>query len=228
MTVQRRSAPPRVSNPSVVTHLPSRPPLPFDPTAPAHERRLALASALPVPLRDILAAGQVERRPRFGDRGFDGVTEDWSAPDGVTSQQAQMARRALDELTGSILAPASPDHLLARVLALLSHYPAKGTAPEVEHLVALDWAEDLGEFPAWAVDAAARTWRRTQKWRPSIAEMRALCEEACAPEWTLARRLSSIAAAGSASGNGVGEEGTGHGRAGRLRALAGGAVRRMG
>ncbi|WP_188260501.1 hypothetical protein [Azospirillum tabaci] len=227
MTAQPRSAPPGAPNPSVVTHLPSRPPLPFDPAAPAHERGLALASALPVPLRNLLASGRVERRPRFGDRGFDGVTEDWTPPDGVTGQHAAMARRALDELIGSILAPASPDHLLARVLALLSHYPAKGTAPEVEHLVALDWAEDLGEFPAWAVDAAARTWRRTQKWRPSIAEMRALCEEACAPEWALARRLSVIAAAGSASADGAGE-GTGHGRAGRLRALAGGAVRRMG
>lgn len=227
MTAQPRSAPPGASNPSVVTHLPSRPPLPFDPAAPAHERGLALASALPVPLRTVLASGRVERRPRFGDRGFDGVTEDWSPPDGVTAQHALMARRALDELTGSILAPATPDHLLARILALLSHYPAKGTAPEVEHLVALDWAEDLGEFPAWAVDAAARTWRRTQKWRPSIAEMRALCEEACAPEWALARRLSVIAVAGSASADGAGG-GTGHGRAGRLRALAGGAVRRMG
>ncbi|MBK3733164.1 hypothetical protein GAY29_08570 [Azospirillum brasilense] len=228
MAAQPRSAPPRGPSPSVVTPLPTRPPPAFDPSAPAAERRATLVSALPTPLRDVLASGRLERRPRFGDRGFDGVTEEWSPPDGVTDQQALMARRALDELTGSILAPASPDHLLARILALLSHYPAKGTAPEVEHLVALDWAEDLGEFPAWAVDAAARTWRRTQKWRPSIAEMRALCEEACAPEWALARRLSVIAAAAaSASGDGVGE-GTGHGRAGRLRALAGGAVRRMG
>lgn len=227
MAAQPRSTPPGAPTPSVVTHLPSRPPLPFDPAAPVHERGLALASTLPVPLRNLLAAGRLERRPRFGDRGFDGLTEEWSPPDGVTGQHALMARRALDELTGSILAPASPDHLLARVLALLSHYPAKGTAPEVEHLVALDWAEDLGEFPAWAVDAAARTWRRTQKWRPSIAEMRALCEEACAPEWALARRLSVIAAAGSAPGDGAGG-GIGHGRAGRLRALAGGAVRRMG
>ncbi|WP_353861135.1 hypothetical protein [Azospirillum formosense] len=213
-----------------MTPLPTRPPLAFDPAAPAAERRVALVSALPAPLRDVLGSGRLECRPRFGDRGFDGVTEEWSPPDGVTAQHALMARRALDELTGSILAPASPDRLLARVLALLSHYPAKGTAPEVEHLVALDWAEDLGEFPAWAVDAAARSWRRTQKWRPSIAEMRALCEEACAPEWALARRLSVIAAAVSAlgdTGGDAGGDGAGHGRAGRLRALAGGAVRRM-
>ena len=219
MTAQPRPAPLGGPNPSVVTSLPSRPPPAFDPAAPAGERGLALTTALPAPLRDILAAGRVERRPRFGDSGFDSVTEDWTPPEGVTGQHAQMARRALDELMGSVLAPASPDHLLARVLALLSHYPAKGTAPEVEHLVALDWAEDLGEFPSWAVDAAARSWRRTRKWRPSIAEMRALCEEACAAERALARRLSVIAATGDAANRC---------RAGRLRALAGGAVRRMG
>ncbi len=226
MSAQPRPAPHRPAphgSASVVTPLPSRPPPAFDPAAPAAERGAALTTALPAPLREILAAGRVERRPRFGDRGFDGITEDWSPPEGVTGQHAQMARRALGELTGSILAPASPDHLLARVLALLSHYPAKGTTPEVEHLIALDWAEDLGEFPAWAVDAAARSWRRTQKWRPSIAEMRALCEEVCAPERALARRLSVIAAAGERTGGEADRN-----PAGQLRTLAGGAVRRMG
>ncbi|MDQ2105134.1 hypothetical protein [Azospirillum isscasi] len=222
MTAQPRPTPHGTPNSSVLTPLPSRPPPAFDPAAPAAERWLALAAALPAPLRDILAAGRVERRPRFGDGGFDGVTEDWTPPDGVTGQHALMARRALGELTGSVLAPASPEHLLARVLALLSHYPAKGTAPEVEHLVALDWAEDLGEFPAWAVDAAARSWRRTRKWRPSIAEMRALCEEVCAPERALARRLSVIAASGDGAGDAADRC-----RTGQLRALAGGAVRRM-
>jgi len=104
-----------------------------------------------------------------------------------------MARRTLHELEYSVLAPAEPDRLLGRVLALLSHYPAKGLTPDVEQLVAMDWVEDLGEFPVWAIDAAARAWRRTKKWRPSIAEMRALCEEACAQERVMAQRLRQIA-----------------------------------
>lgn len=87
------------------------------------------------------------------------------------------------------LAPAPTDHVLARVLALLSHYPAKGMTPDVERMVALDWAEDLGEYPAWAIDATARAWRRSKKWRPSIAEMRALCDDLCAGERRLAARL---------------------------------------
>lgn len=209
---------------AIVTSLPSRSPLPFDPRLPAAERCAMLADAFPAPLRDALAHGRVARRALFRDDGFDGVSEDWIPPPTLTDQQARMARRALDELSATVLAPVSPDHLLARILALLSHYPAKGMSPEVEQLVALDWAEDLGEFPAWAVDAAARTWRRTRKWRPSIAEMRALCADACAQERALALRLSAVAAA-SSDREGPGLE---RNRAGRVRTLAAGAVRRMG
>ena len=69
--------------------------------------------------------------------------------------------------------------------------------PEVEQMVALDWAEDLDEFPNWAIDQAARTWRRTKKWRPSIAEMRALCKEACAQERLIVEWLRAIVRASS-------------------------------
>lgn len=181
---------------AAVMPLPERSPLPFDPGMPPADRHRLLIAALPDPLREILAAGRLEHRPRFGDDGFEGLTEIWTPPAAVTARHAAMAQRALDDLEGSVLAPAEPDRLLGRVLALLSHYPAKGLTPEVEQLVALDWVEDLGEFPGWAIDQAARTWRRTKKWRPSIAEMRALCEEACEKERRLAECLRRLAAAG--------------------------------
>lgn len=181
---------------AAVMPLPERSPLPFDPTMPAADRRRLLVAAFPEALREILAAGRFEYRPRFGENGFDGLTETWSPSATVTARQAAMARRVLADLEGSVLAPAEPDRLLGRILALLSHYPAKGLTPDVEQLVAMDWVEDLGEFPGWAIDQAARSWRRTRKWRPSIAEMRALCEEACAQERQLARRLRKVLAAG--------------------------------
>ncbi|MCW2238954.1 hypothetical protein [Azospirillum canadense] len=204
---------------AIVTSLPPRSPLPFDPGMPAADRCAMLAAALPAPLQEILAHGRVARRTRFTDDGFDGVTEDWTPPATVTEQHVRMARRALDELAATVLTPVSPEHLLARILALLSHYPAKGMTPEVEQLVALDWAEDLGEFPSWAVDTAARTWRRTRKWRPSIAEMRALCAESCAEERALATRLAAIASSAPEPG--------GNHRSTRVQSLAAGAIRRM-
>lgn len=189
----------------------------FDPALPAPNRQARLTAALPPALRQRLAQGRTDRRPRFGDDGFDGMIELWSPPDGVTAAEATLARQSLEELYATVLAPADSDHLLGRVLTLLSHFPAKGLSPEVERMMALDWAEDLGEYPAWVIDAAARNWRRSRKWRPSIAEMRSLCEELCAPERALADRLGALAAAAPRDARGA-----------DLRAVATGALRRMG
>ncbi len=189
----------------------------FDPALPAPNRQARLTAALPPALRQRLAQGRTDRRPRFGEDGFDGMIELWSPPDGVTAAEAALARHSLEELYATVLAPADSDHLLGRVLTLLSHFPAKGLSPEVERMMALDWAEDLGEYPAWVIDAAARNWRRSRKWRPSIAEMRALCEELCAPERALADRLGALAAAAPRDARGA-----------DLQAVATGALRRMG
>ncbi|MFP5511559.1 MAG: hypothetical protein ACLGJC_00515 [Alphaproteobacteria bacterium] len=178
--------------------LPERSPLPFDPAMPPSDRCRLLVAGFPEALRDVLSAGHLKHRPRFSENGFEGLQEIWSPPATVTARQAAMAQRVLADLEGSVLAPADPDRLLGRVLALLSHYPAKGLTPDVEQLVAMDWVEDLGEFPAWVIDSAARVWRRSQKWRPSIAEMRALCEEACAKERLMVDRLKAVVRAGSA------------------------------
>ncbi|WP_207461551.1 hypothetical protein [Azospirillum sp. SYSU D00513] len=193
--------------------------LPFDPALPAEARVRALTDALPKPLQDILKAGRTERRARFGEDGFAGLMEEWLAPEGTQPQHAALARRVLEELHRTSLAPAAPNHLLGRILALLSHFPAKGTTPEVEQMIAMDWADDLGEYPAWALDQAARTWRRTKKWRPSIAEMRALCEEACAAERALAERLQAVAMAGEAAAKPAG--------GGSVRAMLSRSVRRI-
>ncbi|MCM8735448.1 hypothetical protein M5E06_14900 [Azospirillum sp. A1-3] len=177
---------------AAVMPLPDRSPLPFDPAMAPAERHRLLIAAFPETLQQVMASGRLEQRPCFSDNGFERLQEIWSPPPTVSARQAGMAQRVLNDLEDSVLVPAEPDRLLGRVLALLSHFPAKGLTPDVEQLVAIDWVEDLGEFPAWAIDAAARTWRRTRKWRPSIAEMRTLCEEACANERAMAQRLRQI------------------------------------
>ena len=74
------------------------------------------------------------------------------------------------------LALAGRGELLGRVLALLSHYRMDPHPADVEQRIADDWAEDLGAYPMWAVEAAARHWRRTRRFRPQICEMIELCE----------------------------------------------------
>jgi len=80
--------------------------------------------------------------------------------------------RQLDEF----LAPAHRGSLLARILALLSHYRSEPNPPQVEQMIADDWADDLGDFPLWAVAEAARRWRRTKRFRPQISEIRETCQ----------------------------------------------------
>ncbi|WP_180282625.1 hypothetical protein [Azospirillum oleiclasticum] len=183
---------------AAVRSLPERSALPFDPKMPPADRVRTLVAALPDALQEVLASGRVERCSRFRDEVFDDLAELWLPPASVNARTAAIAQRTLDEMERSVLAPADTNHVLARVLSLLSHFPAKALPAPVEEMVALDWADDLGEFPGWAIDQAARVWRRTRKWKPSIAEMRALCEEACAPERRVAARLKAVAQAGTA------------------------------
>lgn len=90
------------------------------------------------------------------------------------------------------LASATRWELLGRLLALMSHFRLDPHPPEVEARIADDWAEDLGSFPMWAVEEAARRWRRTKRFRPQICEMVDLCETICADRFQERDRLRSI------------------------------------
>ncbi len=190
---------PRPASGNVVPLLAS-PPAAYDPALPARQRQAALLEGLPETLRAIVI-GRVTQRACFdGADGFTGLRETWSPPAVVEPADAEAASRASAEIAMEILAPVDPGWLLARLLALFAHCPPRSVPldPAVEQMVAGDWAADLGEYPQWAVDQAVRIWRRTRKWRPTITEMRALCDEAVAAERSLADRLRRIAAASSA------------------------------
>ena len=121
------------------------------------------------------------------DGVFLGTRETWVArkasPEFLPQLRAAAARVEED------LAPADKGQLLTRVLTLLSHYRQDQHAPQVETMLAQDWAEDLGEFPMWAVDEAARWWRRNKIFRPSVCEIRRLCQEAARSEMETRDRL---------------------------------------
>lgn len=100
------------------------------------------------------------------------------SPDGLKKLSAvdieALAERA-QELK-SYLSPASKADILARILSLLSHYKGETHAPQIEQIIANDWAQDVGDYPLWAINEAARQWRRTQKFRPQISEFIERCE----------------------------------------------------
>ncbi|MFK4046995.1 hypothetical protein WDZ11_20670 (plasmid) [Roseomonas mucosa] len=145
----------------------------------------------PTPVARLLERGIQERRFLFPDNGTVRIMETWQPPSEVEDGLADLAAQHLSELEIA-LRPAERGVLLARILALLSHFRAEPNPPQVEQMIADDWAEDLGEFPIWAVEEACRQWRRTRKWRPQICEMVALCREAVSEPETRRQRLQAL------------------------------------
>jgi hypothetical protein len=90
------------------------------------------------------------------------------------------------------MAPAPRAELMSRVLVLHAHYRSTIQADAVEQGIADDWAEDLAAYPMWAVEEAARIWRRTKKFKPQISEMIELCEAATVTLKLERDRLQSI------------------------------------
>jgi hypothetical protein len=145
-------------------------------------------------------AGMVERRLLFPEGGGIKVAERWEAIPIQSDQMLAEVRLHLGELE-EVLAPADRGALLARVLALLSHFRAEANPPQIEQAMADDWAEDLAEFPMWAVEEACRSWRRTRKWRPQICEILALCRESVGEATARRDRLRALVVASDTARN---------------------------
>ena len=99
-------------------------------------------------------------------------------------------------MISAAIAPGDPGAILARVLALLSHYRDRDPLPpQVEAAVAEDWADDLSEFPAHVVAEAARRWRRhptKYRYKPLPGDIRALCVEIAGRLPVLKQRLERL------------------------------------
>lgn len=145
----------------------------------------------PVAVRDVLRRGVVERRNLFPENGPMRTHERWVAP-AVTERAELEAVEAHLAALEDYLTAAGRGELLGRILALLSHYRVDPHAADVEQRIADDWAEDLGVYPMWAVEEAARHWRRTRRFKPQISEMIELCNQAAREMMTERDRLREV------------------------------------
>ena len=68
-------------------------------------------------------------------------------------------RNQIAALVAEISKPIAPAKLMHRVLALLAPYFATDTPQSVREVEAEDWLAALGDYPEWAVTAAARWWK---------------------------------------------------------------------
>lgn len=154
--------------------------------------------ALSSRLERLVAAQGVTSRFSADDH-FVGTKEIWR-PQPVDPADVPELSRTLASVEEA-LAPAERGRLLARVLALLAQYRDRDPLPPaVEQAVAEDWADDLGDFPEWAVVEACRRWRRDPvryRFKPLPGDIRALCADVVAKETTLAYRLRTLLSSAS-------------------------------
>lgn len=65
---------------------------------------------------------------------------------------------------------------------MLGHYWAANEDTRLRAALAQDWLGDLREFTATVVADACREWRRAETKRPTIADIRRLCQELQPPQ----------------------------------------------
>ena len=71
----------------------------------------------------------------------------------------------------------NPDFTLQLLVNLALHYPQAGRTPAQLQILAEDWAEDLAEFSPEVVEKAVKQYRRECAYFPTVADIRARCDE---------------------------------------------------
>ena len=71
----------------------------------------------------------------------------------------------------------NPNFTLQLLVNLALHYPQAGRTPAQLQILAEDWAEDLAEFSPEMVEKAVKRYRRESAYFPTVADIRARCEE---------------------------------------------------
>lgn len=127
-----------------------------------------------------------------GEGGFAGVASGaWQLPATVSQEQHDQASKALAHFERH-LAPAPRPEVVGRVMTALAHYYVADIPAAVHKAVSDDWAEDLGEFPAWAVVEAFRQHRRLDGRKPTIAAIRERCHRLTAADREKRDRLRGL------------------------------------
>ena len=164
-------------------------------TCPADTTNAAADQALaPVSDRVAYLLKPTRTVPRYSEHGYETDIELWEPRD-VTAADVPALRRQLG-MVNAAMAPGDPGAILARVLALLSHYRDRDPLPPaVEAAIAEDWADDLSEFPIHVISEAARRWRRhptKYRFKPLPGDIRALCVEVAGKLPVVKQRLERL------------------------------------
>jgi hypothetical protein len=142
-------------------------------------------------VKRVIEAGILESRLLFPENRPPRMIETWKAPV-ITDPAAQAAVAARLAELERLTSPAPHGELLSRILVLLSHFRTGDANEAIDKAIAMDWSEDLGDYPISAINEAARRWRRTKKFKPQIVEMIDLCDQICGHWVTERNRLREV------------------------------------
>ena len=123
----------------------------------------------------------------------------WGRPTNVTSDALDEAKAILPSYD-AWLAPCPPQHLAARVTAMLGHYYVPDHNPAHIECILRDWIGDLAMYPEWAIEHAIAAWRRSETKRPGIAHIRAHCQRLTRRPTEIRRRIRALIAMGNIGG----------------------------
>lgn len=123
-----------------------------------------------------------------------GTLEHWAPPATVPAGAIPDIMRQAAQISEA-LRPADRGSLLARIHTLLAQYRQDPLPPAVEQAIAEDWADDLGEFPMWAIEQACRDWRRhptKYRFKPLPGDILGLCREIVEKFKIFQRRIEKL------------------------------------
>jgi hypothetical protein len=135
------------------------------------------------------------RRAVFnGDGAFAGwVTRAGWTPPALTDEQCAVVADAAVAFR-DMLEPGDPVAIVGRVRTLLAHWRDRdGLDEPTREQIYRDWMTVLQRYPAWAVHEAAMEWLEADRYRPTIADIRLLCDKATAAERHTLRLLERLA-----------------------------------
>jgi hypothetical protein len=152
-----------------------------------------------------LEAGSVSRRMLFPENGPPLTEETWTP---IPIRDPNLLEEVIERLAQveSATQPAPRGELASRVIILLSHYRSDPQPPEIQSAIADDWAEDLGPYPLWVINEAARQWRQTKVFKPQPSEMIRLCQRVSAAILKERYRLRATIEASEAVANPITSE----------------------
>ena len=111
----------------------------------------------------------------YGEDGqFEATLTGCRLPNELRPHERDAAEAALAELV-VWCEPAPNAVLLAELAKMRVALAHRNAETHEERTVAIVFADDCGEYPADVIREACRDWRRTEKWFPTPAELRARC-----------------------------------------------------